>query len=448
MAEDTPLNYRNLVLYELFVRNQGPHGSFADVTADLPRIREMGVDILWLMPVHPIGFVNRQSKWGSPYGILDYTAINSEFGTKTDFFMLINRAHELGLKVMMDIVFNHIAKDSPLVREHPDWFHQDAQGHIISRVPEWPEVFDFKFPNDSLEAYLIEILQGWAAFGVDAFRCDVASFMPQDFWIKARHEVGRVKPGIIWLGENPHARNIELRRSKGLQAFSDCEVYQAFDITYDNDIWSAWRAVLAGKSNLSKYLEMLRFQDCIYPTNFIKMRCVENHDRARFTTLVSPPEKRLAWTAFQAFNKGAFLIYAGQESAEEHGHFDGDRIEWNNFPLQPFLTKLAHMKKDPILTKGCFMLTGAEPVVQATWYTSTECLYGLFNLQGSQGKIELPVPDGDYTNILDGNLLNVSRRKADIPASAAIFRYPADGLPKPFYSDLLDFDSTEYLPKA
>jgi glycosidase len=85
MAEDTPLNYRNLVLYELFVRNHGPHGTFADVSNDLPRIREMGVDILWLMPVHPIGFVTRQGKWGSPYAILDYTAINSEFGTKTDF---------------------------------------------------------------------------------------------------------------------------------------------------------------------------------------------------------------------------------------------------------------------------------------------------------------------------------------------------------------------------
>jgi len=448
MAEDTPLNYRNLVLYELFVRNQGPHGSFSDVAADLPRIRDMGVDIVWLMPVHPIGFVNRGGKWGSPYGILDYTAINSEFGSKSDFYMLISQAHKLGLKVMMDIVFNHIAKDSLLVIEHPEWFHHDEQDKIKSRVPEWPEVYDFRFPNDSLETYLVEVLQGWAAFGIDGFRCDVASFMPQDFWVRARQEVAKVKPGVVWLGENPHARNIELRRSRGLPAFSDCEVYQAFDIAYDNDIWSIWRAVLAGKSLLSNYLETLRFQDCIYPANFVKMRCVENHDRQRFTTLVSDPEQRQAWTAFQAFNKGAFLIYAGQEADEEHGHFDGDRIEWGDYPLQPFLTKLAHLKKDPILKEGRFVLTCAEPVVQATWYKPGESLYGLFNLQGSHGIVELPIPDGSYTNILDGNPVQVSDAKTKIPPSAAIFRYPAGATPKPFYSDLLDFDSAEYLPKA
>jgi hypothetical protein len=112
----------------------------------------------------------------------------------------------------------------------------------------------------------------------------------------------------------------------------------------------------------------------------------------RFTTLVSSPEQRLAWTAFQAFNKGAFLIYAGQESAEEHGHFDGDRIEWGDYPLQPFLTKLARLKKDPILQEGRFVLTGAEPVVQAAWYMPGESLYGIFNLQSSYGGAKLSIP--------------------------------------------------------
>lgn len=113
MSKDTPARYRNLVLYELFVRNHGPNGAFSDVEADLPRLKDIGVDIVWLMPIHPIGWVNRQGKWGSPYAITDYYAINPEFGTKQDLYSLIRKAHDLGLKVMMDVVFDHIAKDSP-----------------------------------------------------------------------------------------------------------------------------------------------------------------------------------------------------------------------------------------------------------------------------------------------------------------------------------------------
>ena len=316
----------------------------------------------------------------------------------------------------------------------------------VSRVPGWPEVYDFKFPNLSLTAYLIEILQGWAAFGFDGFRVDVASFMPQNFWLQARREVAKVKPGIIWLAETVHVRNVELRRMLGLPAVSDGEVYQAFDITYDNDIWAIWRAALAGKVTVSQFLEMLRFQDCCYPLNFVKMRCVENHDRARITTLVRTLEQVKAWTAFQAFNKGAFLIYSGQESCEEHGHFDGDRIEWGDYPLQPFLTTLCALKKGRVMTEGAFVITAADPAIQATWYTSLESLYGVFNVNRNQGDIKVLVPDGSYMDILSGDQIKVENGKMDCPQSACIFSYQPPKPPRPFFSDLLDFDLAEYLP--
>jgi glycosidase len=318
MAHDTPAHYRNLVIYEVFVRNHGPNGTFADVEADLLRIREMGVDVVWFMPIHPIGRVNRKGSLGSPYSIADYREVNPEYGTRADFARLIERAHALGLKVMIDVVYNHTAHDSRLVHEHPDWFHQDEHGVPVTTVPDWSDVIDLKHPNAALTDYLIESLQGWAALGVDGFRCDVASLVPLKFWLKARQAVAEVKPQVIWLAESVHAAFVAGRRAAGLPTLSDGELYQAFDLTYDYDIWPIFQAAVRGQVPVARFLEMLRFQDCIYPANFVKMHYAENHDQARIMALAPSRAQALAWTAFQAFNKGAFLIYAGQESAATH----------------------------------------------------------------------------------------------------------------------------------
>ena len=134
MAFDTPNSYRNLVIYEVYVRNHGPNGSFADVEADLPRLRDMGVDVVWFMPIHPIGQLNKKGSLGCPYSIADYRAVNPEYGTKADFAHLIEAAHALGLKVMIDVVYNHTAHDSVLVGDHPNWYHQDASGKPVTTL--------------------------------------------------------------------------------------------------------------------------------------------------------------------------------------------------------------------------------------------------------------------------------------------------------------------------
>ena len=347
MATDTPLSYRSLVIYEIYVRNHGPHGNFADVTADLDRIRSLGVDIVWFMPIHPIGKKNKKGSLGCPYSITDYREVNPEYGTKADFSLLIERAHALGLKVMIDVVYNHTAHDSILVHAHPEWFHQDANGIPITTVPDWSDVIDLKHPNPALSQYLIETLQYWASFGVDGFRCDVASLLPEDFWVTARQAVAQVKPGVIWLAESVHAAFVGGRRAAGLAAISDSEVYRGFDLTYDYDIWPLFLSVVLGRVPVARYLEMLRFQDCIYPANYVKMRCVENHDQTRIMKIAPSRSQAMAWTAFQAFNKGALLIYAGEEAGADHtpSLFDIDKIEWDRYPLQSFLTALTLLKK-------------------------------------------------------------------------------------------------------
>lgn len=441
MAKDTPLSDRNLVIYEIYVRNHGPNGTFADVESDLPRIRSMGVDIVWFMPIHPIGQKNKKGELGCPYSISDYREVNPEYGSREDFKRLIQKAHQLGLKVMIDVVYNHTSHDSILARQHPEWFYQDDAGKPVPRVPDWADVVDLKHLQPGLTEYLIETLQGWAKFGVDGFRCDVASLVPVHFWKQAREAVAKVKPDVIWLAESVHGGFVEELRLKGFEAWSDSEIYQAFDLTYDYDIWPLWQKVVTEELPIKRYLEMLRFQNCIYPNNFVKMRCVENHDQLRIMKITKNTNQALAWTAFQAFNKGAFLIYGGQESAETHrpSLFDIDKVNWKNYELQGFLTHLTKLKKEPEVMNGQFILTNdGEPAIQACWYTQTSSLLGIFNVNQKHGKMDVALPDGKYTNLIDQNEIVVQNGKIEIPETSFVVRYEAESLPRAFASELID----------
>jgi len=440
MATDTPLTYRNLVIYEIYVRNHGPNGSFADVEADLPRIHSMGVDVIWFMPIHPIGNVARKGTRGSPYAIQDYREVNPEYGTRQDFFRLVEHAHALGLKVMIDVVYNHTSPDSLLASQHPEYFHQDASGKPVTTEPEWSDVIDLKHMHPELTAYLIETLQGWVHFGIDGFRCDVASLVPVEFWQQARTAVADVKPGVIWLAETVHAEFVGWRRRQGLSGYSDSEIYSAFDLTYDYDIWAIWQKAVRGEVPVSRYLEMLRFQDCIYPANFVKMRCVENHDQARILELAPSRLQAMTWTAFEAFNKGAFLIYGGQETAARRtpSLFESDKIEWGDYELQPFLTRLTTMKKDPALIEGQFILLSSEPAVQAAWQHPEASLYGVFNVSGAAGEVKVHLPDGEYPDLLSDTSVTVKEGKITLPESAVILRSGEVRQLKLFFSELLD----------
>ncbi len=441
MATDTPPSVRQLVLYEVYVRNHSLAGTFSAVEADLPRIRAMGIDVVWLMPIHPIGRVRRKGTRGSPYAIVDYTQVNPEYGSRADFVRLVERAHALGLKVMIDVVYNHTAPDSPWVRDHPDWYHRDASGQPITTVPAWSDIIDLRPGDPALTRTLIDALKGWVKLGVDGFRCDVASIIPVDFWRQARREIAALKPGVIWLAESVHASFVEHRRRHGLTAYGDGEIHAAFDLSYDYDIWSLWEAAVDGALPLDHYLGALRLQDAIYPAHTVKMRCVENHDQPRIAARVPDRARRLAWTAFAAFNKGAFLIYAGQESEATRtpSLFELEPIAWRDYGLQPFLTRLAGLKKDPAQTQGQFTLLGAQPALTACWQSAAGGLFGVFNVAGAAGSIAIPLPDGDYLDALTDDHVPIRQGQMALPAGAHILRYEAPITATPGRSPLLDY---------
>jgi glycosidase len=440
MANDTPKYFQNLVIYEIYTRNHGPNGTFLDVEADLPRIKSLGVDVVWFMPIHPIGKANKKGDKGSPYSIKDYRNVNPEYGDIEDFKRLVKKAHSIDLKVMIDVVFHHTSHNSLLTINHPDWFVKDKSGKPASTVPEWSDVVDLKFPNRELENYLIENLVFWVNLGIDGFRCDVASLIPLDFWIKARKAVAELKPEFIWLAESVDAKWVAERREQGFSTHSDTELYASFDITYDYDIWPIWHAAVKERVDCKRYVEMFKFQDSIYPQNYIKLRCVENHDRDRIMTLASSRAQALAWTAFQAFNKGAFLIYAGQESAATNNPslFDIDKIEWGSHEMQDYITKLMLLKKDIAQLEGKFVLLNSNSGIQAGWIHPEGCLYGIFNTEASKGKITVPLDDGVYKDLLGDRSITIKNKITSWQEDAIIFRYNKSFDMEPINSLLLN----------
>ena len=317
MLKRTNKSLRNLVMYSIWVRNHSDEGNFDGVKKDLDRIKGLGVDIIWFLPVHPIGDVARKGLLGSPYAIRDYRAINPEFGTLEEFKTLVDEMHRRDMKCMMDVVFNHTSPDSWLVKNQPDWFYRNGQGSFGNKVGEWPDVIDLDYSQKGLWDYQIETLKYWAEV-VDGFRCDVAPLLPLEFWLRAREEVEKVRPGCLWLAESVEPIFTIENRARGFISLSDSQLYQAFDICYDYDIHAYFKAYLSGQSTLAEYAAKINQQEAIYPDDYVKLRYLENHDQPRATSIITGDVALRNWTAFIYFQKGTTLIYAGQEHGDNN----------------------------------------------------------------------------------------------------------------------------------
>ena len=407
MATKTPKNYRNQVLYSVFVRNYSEEGTFEAVRRDLDRIKALGVDILWLMPIHPIGEKARKGTVGSPYAAKDFRAITPDFGTEEDLQRLVTSAHEKGMKVIMDIVYNHTAPDSWLAEHHPEWFYRKPDGSFGNKVGDWYDIIDLDYNQKGLWDYQIETLKQWAAI-VDGFRCDASPLIPLAFWQKAREEVETVRPGCIWIAETVEPEFIRFLRSQGLVAHSDCEAFQVFDMSYEYDSYVVYRDYLHGQIPLSTYTEALNWQESVYPDNYVKLRFLENHDRPRVGQLVRDAQMRRAWTAFLYFQKGMVMLFNGQEVSNAHRPqlFEKDPVDWTEGEdISLLLRKLYDIKQDPIFADSAYDVKALPTeVIFATHTKGDRQLLGWFPVRGSCTAVKTDLPDGVYENLLGGTV--------------------------------------------
>ena len=297
MARQSPEWLRDAVIYEVFPRAFSPGGDFKGVTAQLDRLKELGVTVLWLMPIHPMGQLKAKGTLGSPYAVRDYDAINPGYGTPDDLKRLVDAAHRRGMKVFIDIVANHTAWDSGLIEKHPDWYTKDATGHIVPPNPDWVDVADLDWSKPALRQYMSGMLVRWLRdYGLDGFRCDYASGVPTDFWESVRPELDRVRPGLAFLAE----------------ADDPALLNKAFDIDYAWDFYHAMSDALAGRAPASHVREVWQRAEARYPRGALRLRFSDNHDQLRTTAQAGLPAA-LAASAVMFTLDGVPLLYNGME---------------------------------------------------------------------------------------------------------------------------------------
>ena len=410
MARETTKDLRNQVMYSVFVRQYSSEGAFRAVQEDLPRIKALGTDVIWLMPIHPIGEKNRKGTLGSPYAIRDYRAVNPEYGTREDFVRLVDAIHAQGMKCIIDVVYNHTSPDSVLAAEHPEWFYHKPDGSFGNKCGDWYDIIDLDYSQRGLWDYQIDTLKMWAEI-VDGFRCDVAPLVPLEFWLAAREAVKEVQPDCIWLSESIMPDFIRWNRVSGNVALSDSEIFQAFDMSYEYDVFPLWHDYLTGRIPLSGYLAKINEQEGIYPENYVKLRFTENHDQARARFCVPDNRARRNWTAFMYFNRGMTLLYNGQETENMHrpSLFEKDDVQWHTGrDISDRLAALARIKRDPIMRDGGYTVRDAgNDVIAAEYAQGNRRLVGIFSAKGNATVLRTDLPSGVYRNLLDGSEVHV-----------------------------------------
>lgn len=302
------------VIYEVYLRSFSPEGTFAALERRLPELKQLGVTVLWLMPVHPVGVVKRKGSLGSPYAVRDFHAVNPEFGMMDDFRSLVAATHAQGMRIIIDLVANHTAWDNPLITEHPDWYTHDAKGRIIAPNPDWTDVADLDYSKAELRAWMIDMMTWWVRdVGIDGFRCDVAEMVPTDFWVEAVRALRRIKP-ILMLAEGAHpSLHID-----------------AFDMTYAWNTYDVLRPVLRDERSAAVLDEVLRTEVLAYPIGALRLRFSTNHDKHFYdgapVDLYGVAGAKAAAVLMHTL-PGVPLIYNGQEI--------GTRVPMSLFEKQP-----------------------------------------------------------------------------------------------------------------
>lgn len=295
-ARSAPVWLRDGVIYEIFPRNFSAAGDFNGITARLDELTDLGVNVLWLMPIHPIGEKMKKGTIGSPYAVKDFYGINPDYGTPDDFKRLVAESHKRGLKVIIDIVANHTAWDNVMMQT-PEFYKQDASGKVVPPVAEWTDVAGLNYANPKLREYMIGMLKHWVKdFDLDGFRCDVAYMVPTDFWEQARTELEKVKPDIMMLAE---ASKPEL-------------LLKAFDCDYSWPLHGTLNKVMLEGAPVTELKASWEESAKQFPRGSLHLRISDNHDEARSVARYGI-RGALAAQALMFTLDGVPLLYNGME---------------------------------------------------------------------------------------------------------------------------------------
>jgi len=324
---------KNATIYEVNVRQFTKEGTFKAFESHLPRLKEMGIDIIWLMPIHPIGEKNRKGTLGSEYSVKDYLGVNPEYGNMDDFKALVKKIHDMGMYVILDWVANHSAWDNKLAAEHADWYTKTPEGNF-QPTPwyDWDDVIDFDYNVPEMRKYMTDALKFWVKEAdIDGYRCDVAGFIPVDFWDNARSELDAIKP-VFMLAE-----------------WESRDLYKkAFDMTYSWTLFEKMKDATVNKKGVSGLVEYMAHDAGSVPRNAYRMTFTDNHDMNSWngTQFLNFGDGLEACMVFCTVVNGMPLVYSGQETGLNRSlkFFDKDSIEWKQHPFYGLYKKLFALK--------------------------------------------------------------------------------------------------------
>jgi len=328
---------KNINIYEVNVRQFTEEGTFKAFENHLPRLKELAIDVLWFMPINPIGEINRKGELGSYYSVKDYMDVNPEFGNLDDFKELIEQTHDMGFHILIDWVPNHSSWDNPIAKEHPEWYIKDSTGSFIPPLgTDWTDVIQLDWSQQGLQDYMIEAFKFWVNLGVDGFRVDHPHKTPPEFWERVRVELDEIKP-VLMLAENED--QLEFMK-------------KGFDMNYAWELHHIMNDVAQGKKNTRDLAKYFNKENKTYPNNVYRLRFMTNHDENSWAGTINERmgEAQKALAVFTFTIPGVPLIYNGQEACLDKRlkFFERDPIAWDECELTGFYKDLIKLKKDNI----------------------------------------------------------------------------------------------------
>lgn len=363
-------------VYQVFIRNHTSEGTFQAALPTLADAKDLGVNTIYLLPFYPTGEKERKGTLGSPYSVKEYTLVDPAQGTLEDFRAYVEEAHRLGLRVMIDIVFNHTAWDTSLITEHPDWYLKNQAGKIIPPNPEWSDVAALDTSHPEVQKHLISVGEFWLKQGVDGFRADHSSGVPLSFWQKFRTAMKAINPEVLLLAETGNA------------PYHD----RAFDLSYD---WDGMSRVVGAGLNLISANRFFDYQN-VFP-EVPKLRYLENHDQERMASKLTTDFQRKAAAGLLLTEPGVPLIYAGQEVGltERPSLFDPAPLDWSrgDDALREVYQKLLNTRaKLQALHTGELRLIAGQPrnVAAFVRFTPQQKVVVLINFAGTPQEVNLP----------------------------------------------------------
>ncbi len=389
---------KHATIYEANVRQATPEGTFKAFEAHLPRLKELGIDIIWLMPIHPIGEKNRKGTLGSYYAVKDYYGVNPEFGNLPDFKALVQKIHGLGMRVIIDWVANHSAWDNNLVTEHPEWYSKTPEGNF-QPTPwyDWEDIIEFDYDQPGIRRYMTEVLKYWVnETNIDGYRCDVAGFIPVDFWDSVRPELDKIKPVFMlaeWESRDLHAH--------------------AFDMTYSWSLWDKMKEVTNGNKTISSLVEYMAHDVNTFPRDAYRMTFTDNHDKNSWegNQYSNFGDGLTACMVLCSVVNGMPLVYGGQEAGLNRSlkFFDKDLIEWKQHPFAGLYQKLFQLKhSNQALWNGAYggemiriVNDQPEQVLSFLRQKNGNQVISIFNFSATPVTVTLHAKygAGDYTNV-------------------------------------------------